>query len=182
MFFSRYTAILLCAAVLLAGGQTFAQDAAQVKLGFVDVEKAIFTIDEGKARLKTLQDWATPVQEELATLSREISGLQAEMASKQGVANDAALGELNRRLVDKQRVFEDKQRRGKRDFDERQEAILKDLGGKLNDVITKYADENRFTAVFILKPNDLVYLAHTADITDTVIKLFNERYPYQQAK
>jgi len=182
MVFSRFTAILLCGALIVAGGQALAQEAVQVKLGFVDVEKSLFSIDEGKARLKALQDWAKPVQEELAALSREISGLQADLASKQGVANDAALGDLNRRLVDRQRVFEDKQRRGKRDFDERQEVILKDLGGKLNEVITKYADENRFTAVFILKPNDLVYLAHSADITDTVIKLFNERYPYQQAK
>jgi Skp family chaperone for outer membrane proteins len=122
------------------------------------------------------------VQDELGALSREISGIQAELASKQGVANDAALGDLNRKLVEKQRVFEDKQRRGKRDFEERQDVILKDLGTKLNEVITRYADENRYTAVFILKPNELIYLAKTSEITDTVIKLYNERYPYQQAK
>lgn len=182
MVFSKHIAALIGAALLAACGQAFAQDAVPVKLGFVDVEKAIFSIDEGKARLTALQEWARPVQDELAALSKEISGLQAELASKQGVANEAALSDLNRRLVDRQRVFEDKQRRGKRDFEERQDAILKDLGTKLNEIITRYADENRYTAVFILKPNDLVYLANSADLTDTVIKLYNERYPYQQAK
>ncbi len=153
-----------------------------VKIGFVDVERAILSIDEGRARFKELQEWAKPLQEELAALSREIANLQSEIAAKQGVASDATLAELNRKLVDRQRVLEDKQRRGKRDFDERQEAILRDLGGKLNEVVTRYADENRYTAVFILKANDVAYLATSAEITDIVIKLYNERYPYQAGK
>jgi len=178
----RVPVVVLVAGLVLAGGVVSAQDAPPVKIGFVDVERALFTIDEGRARLKELQDWAKPLQDELASLSKEIADLQAEIAAKQGVANDAALAELNRKLVERQRVFEDKQRRGKRDFDERQEAVLRDLGGKLNEVVTRYADENRYTAVFILKPNDLAYLAKTAEITDIIIKLYNERFPYQGGK
>ena len=42
--------------------------------------------------------------------------------------------DLNRQLVAKQREFEDKQRDGKRDFDQRQQALLRELGGKLQNV------------------------------------------------
>jgi len=178
----RVSAVGLVAVGLLLGAWTGAQEVPPVKLAFVDVERALFSIDEGKARLKALQDWARPLQEEIAALSQEISTLQGELAAKQGASNETALAELNRKLVEKQRVLEDKQRRGKRDFEQRQDAVLKDLGTKLNEVIVKYADENRFTAVFILKPNDLAYLARSADITDTIIKLYNERFPYQEAK
>lgn len=178
----RVPVVVLVAVLLIAGGVVSAQETPPVKIAFVDVERALFSIDEGKARLKELQDWAKPVQDELAALSKEISELQSEIAAKQGVANDSALAELNRKLVDKQRTFEDKQRRGKRDFEERQDAVLRDLGGKLNEVVTRYADENRYTAVFILKPNDLAYLAKTAEITDIIIKLYNERFPYQAGK
>jgi Skp family chaperone for outer membrane proteins len=83
--------------------------------------------------------------------------------------------------VAKQREFEDRQRVAKRDFEERQTTVLKDLGEKLNAVVTQYADQNHYTAVFILKPNDIVYLANTADITDAIIRLYNERYPFLQA-
>jgi len=151
------------------------------KLGFVDVEKAVVSIDEGKARLKELDDWARPRRDELARLGKEINDLQAERASKQNVANEEAIAELNRRIVAKQREFEDRQRVAKRDFEERQNTVLKDLGEKLNVVVTQYADQHRFTAVFILKPNDIVYLANSADITDAIIKLYNERYPFLQA-
>jgi Skp family chaperone for outer membrane proteins len=95
----------------------------------------------------------------------------------QGGAPDNTLVELNRRLVATQREFEDKQRISKRDFEAKQQALRIDLGGKLQEVITKYADANRYTAVFVLNPNELAYFAESADITETVIKLYNEKYP-----
>jgi outer membrane protein len=151
------------------------------KIAFVDVEKAVVSIDEGKARLKELDDWARPRRDELARLGKEINDLQAERAAKQNVASEDAIAELNRRIVAKQREFEDRQRIAKRDFEERQNAVLKDLGEKMNAVVTQYADQNRYTAVFILKPNEIVYLAYSADITEAIIKLYNERYPFVQA-
>ena len=59
----------------------------------------------------------------------------------------------------------------------KQQGLLRELGGKLQEIITKYADQNRYTAVFIFNPNELAYMATSADITDTVIKLYNEKYP-----
>jgi outer membrane protein len=143
----------------------------------VYVQKALASTDEGKVRLKELDDWARPRQEELGRLEKEINDLKGEMVTRQSAAGSDAVGDLNRRLVAKQREFEDKQRLAKRDFEEKQQGLLRELGGKLQEIITKYADQNRFTAVFILNPNDLAYLATSADITDTVIKLYNEKYP-----
>ena len=174
----RHAGLISLITLLTVPMVAVAQEEAPVKIGFVDVEKAVFAIDEGKARLDELQKWAQPRQEELGRLNKDITDLQNEIAQKRGVANDDALADLNRRLIAKQREFEDKQRDGKREFDLRQNKILEDLGKKLNEVITRYADENRFTAVFILKPNDLVYLANSADITGTIVNLYNERYPY----
>lgn len=148
------------------------------KLGFVDVERAVASVDEGKARFKELQDWARPRQEELNRLSKEIESLQGELIAKRGTASEDALAELNRRLVARQREAEDKKREAQRQGELKQEVLLKGLGERLNDVITTYADQNRFTAVFILKPNDVAYLANSADITEAVIKIYNQKYPF----
>ncbi len=168
--------------VLMAAAATLAAQEPPAKIGFVDVERAVATIDEGKARLGELREWARPREEELARLGREIETLRSEMATKRGTVSDDALAEMNRKLVARQREFEDKQRVARRDFEERQGVILKEVGEKLTAVITQYADANRFTAIFILNPNDLVYLANSADLTDTVIKLYNEKYPFTAGK
>lgn len=154
------------------------QEAQPAKIGFVDVERAVATIDEGKARIKELQDWANPKREELEKLGSQVQAIQDQMNAKRGTATDGALETLNKELVAKQRELEDKQRDAKRDFDARQDALLKDLGTKLNKVIAQFGDKNHYTALFILKQNDVAYLAYSADLTEAIIKAYNEQYPY----
>jgi len=177
--FMRFEKLVVAvfAGVFLAGAGLAQQAEPPTKIAFVYVQKALASTEEGKVRLKELDDWARPRQDELARLDKEINDLKGEIVTRQGAAGDNALADLNRRLVAKQREFEDKQRLAKRDFEERQQGLLRELGGKLQEIITKYADQNRYTAVFILNPNDLAYLATSADITETVIKLYNEKYP-----
>lgn len=177
---SRKLGGALIACLVVAGG-TFAQQAAPTKVGFVDVERAIYTIEEGKARLKELESWARPRQEELSKLGKEISDLEAEIVAKRGTVSDEALEELNRRMVAKQRQGEDKQRVAKREFEAKQEAVLKELGGKLQSLVSDYGEKNGFAAIFIVKPNDLAYLSAPADLTDIFIKLYNEKHPLTAA-
>jgi outer membrane protein len=177
MRFIRGAAAVLSGLGLAASAMAQAPEASS-KIGFVEVERAVAGSDEGKARLKDLESWAKPLQDELAKLGKEINDLGTDMNSKRGIATDDALAEMNKQLVAKQRTFEDKQRVAKRDFEARQNAVLKDLGGKLQEIVGTYAKDNGYTAVFILKPNDLIYLAPGADLTDIVIKLYNQKYPF----
>lgn len=155
-------------------------DPGPAKIAFVNVKAALLLTDEGKARIKELQEWIKPRQDELERLGKEINDLRNEAASRRGVASDEALAELNRRLVAKQREAEDKQRSAQRDIDERQGRVLGEMGKNLQEVVTSYADANRYTAVFVIDPETttIAYLANSADITATVVKLYNQRFPW----
>ncbi len=171
-----------CAGFLAVAAVTTAQqsgDAVPAKIAFIDVKRALVSVEEGQARRKELQDWARPKEEELQRLGKEIADMQNELAARRGATSDDALAELNRRLVAKQREAEDKQRVAQRDLEERQSGILRALGEKLQAVITQYSDTNHYTAVFILQPDNVAYLASSADITEQVVKLYNEKYPLQ---
>ncbi len=170
---------LLFSALLLAlgAGRVWAQEA-PAKIGFVDVQRALLTIEEGKAKRKELQDWASPRQQELQRLDQEIQALQQELASKQPSASFDQLSDLNRRLTAKKREFEDKQRQYSRELEEKQNEALRALGQKLEQLLQEYADAQKYTAIFILQPEQVAYVANFADITDTLIKLYNEKYPY----
>lgn len=166
--------------MVLSGSSLVAQTTGAQKFAFVDVERAVALSDEGKARLTELQEWARPRQEELARLASEISNLQNEIASRQGAATQEALGEMNRRLVSRQREFEDRQRVARRELEERQSRVLRDLGEKLQQVINSYAEQQAFTAIFIFRPDELAYLSPGADVTDVIIRLYNERFPFRK--
>jgi outer membrane protein len=171
-------AVAFAGAIGLAAGVSAQAPEMASKIGFVEVERAVFVCDEGKSRLRDLETWAKPRQEELGKLAKEINDLGVELNARRGATSDEALAEMNKQLVAKQREAEDKQRIAKREFEKRQDEVLKDLGSKLQEIVGSYARDNGFTAVFILKPNDLVFLAPGADITDTVIKLYNQKYPF----
>jgi len=175
-------ALVFIGGIAVAGSALAQSPEAASKIGFVEVERAVLACDEGKARLRDLETWARPRQEELAKLGKEINDLGTELNARRGVASEDALAEMNRQLVAKQREFEDKQRTAKREFEKRQDDVLKDLGSKLQEIVGTHAKANGFTAIFILKPNDLVYLAPGADITDTVIALYNQKYPFAGGK
>jgi len=162
---------------LAVAGSVAAQEAAN-KVAFVDVQRALLTIEEGKAKRKELQDWAAPRQQELQRLDQEIQAMQQELAGKQQSASPEQLAELNRKLTAKRREFEDKQRQYSRELEEQQNKVLKELGEKLEKLLAEYATSQKLAAVFILQPDLVAFVANSADITDTLVKLYNERYPY----
>lgn len=178
---SRGRFISLVAVITLVAGMAAAQAPEPTKIGFVDTERAILTIDEGKARLKELDTWARPRGDELARMGKEVTDLQAEIASKRAVATAEVLEQLQQRLVAKQRQVEDRQRVVKREFEEKQEALLKDVGARMQQIVQTYAQQSGYLVVFLAKPNDIAYLAPVGDITGTIVKLFNEKYPVAAA-
>jgi outer membrane protein len=153
------------------------QATSPVKIAFVNVERAIASTNEGRVKLRALDDWARPRQDEINQLAKELTDLQQAIMVRQATATQDELSDMNRKYITKKRQLEDKQRDAKADFNQRQTALLKDLGGKLQEVINNYAQKNQYTAVFILKSDDLAYLANDADITDIIVKLYNEAYP-----
>ena len=40
-----------------------------------------------------------------------------------------------------------------------------------------YARANDYDAIFVLNAQPLIYIADAADLTDTVIRLYDERFP-----
>ena len=51
------------------------------------------------------------------------------------------------------------------------------MATKIGTVATDYGRANDFDAIFMLQTQPLVYVRDSADVTDTVIRLYDERFP-----
>lgn len=173
--------VLVLASILLTVAGALPAQEAPTKIAFVDIQRALLSIEEGKAKRKELQDWAAPRQQELQKLDQEIQGLQQDLASKRGSLSDDQFAEANRKLTAKKREFEDKQRQYSRELEEKQNQVLKALGEKMEKLLAEYATKEKITAVFLLQPDLVAFLANSADITGTLIDLYNKKYPVAQA-
>lgn len=149
------------------------------KIGFVDAERAVASVAEGKAKLKDLEAWAQPQRERLQALQQEAVKLQQEFNSKRGVATPDAMKELESKARAAARSFEDAKRAYDRDLDAKQNEFLSNVAVKVGTVSSDYGKANDFDAIFVLKAQPLIYIADSADLTDTIIRLYDERFPVQ---
>jgi outer membrane protein len=159
-------ALLLTAAPAVAG-----------KVGFVEVERAASMVQEGKAKLKELQDWAKPLNDDIAQQTTRLAELQRQLTQQRAVSTPEALKRLQDEALAAQRRLEDARRDAQRELEAKQTEILGDVARKMKEVVTDYAKANDYDAVFILKEMTLIYLVPTANLTDTVVKLYDERFP-----
>lgn len=148
-------------------------------VGFVDAERAVVTVAEGKAKLAELEAWAEPRRERLEQLQAEGRALQKELAEKRGVVAADAVRELENRIRDAARSFEDERRAFQRDLEKKQDEFLADIAVKVGTVASEYAEANGYDAVFVLNAQPLIYVADSADLTETVIRLYDQRFPVE---
>ncbi len=146
-------------------------------VGWVEVEKVLSQVQEGKAKLRQLEEWAKPKRERLQKMREHVTELHRQLAKQRGVASEEALKKLEKQAVDAGRQLEDATRQFKRDFDEKQNEMLSGVAQKMRRVIEDYAKANGYDAVLIFKPRTIIYLSDSADLTQAIVKAYDQRFP-----
>jgi Skp family chaperone for outer membrane proteins len=154
-----------------------AASAAAGQIGFLDAERAVLSVKEGQSQLKALEEWATPRRTQLEGLQSQVAALNQRLAAQRGIASPDELARLDRELVQAQRELEDQVRAFNRDLPARRDKMLGELSAKIMTVAAEYAEANGFDAIFLLGAHAVGYYSKTLDVTDAIIRLYDERYP-----
>jgi len=163
--------------LLMALGATSAL--AEVKLGYVDLQKALTEVAEGreaKARLKA------EVDRNQADLEREQNRLRDDklVLDKQGSmmseeVRAQRLGEWQRRLLDLSQKAEKRQR----ELQDRERSELKKIFDRMDPIITAIAQREALTMVLEKTDSGLLYAQPGQDLTPELVRTYNERHPGQ---
>jgi Fe-S cluster biogenesis protein NfuA len=139
---------------------------------------ASFTLrDVVQAKLREFEAWAEPERQRVEALQARMNDLRQQINQQSAVAAEEALQELRQRELDARREFEEARRAFQRQLEAKQNEFLGDVAVKVGTVASEYGQANGYDAIFVLNAQPLVYVAESADITDTIIKLYDERYP-----
>jgi outer membrane protein len=152
------------------------------KIGFVDAERAVATVEEGKAKISELEAWAIPEREKVEKLGAKVNEIRQQLATQSAVASPEVVQRLRDEELSARRAFEDAKRDFERRLDKRQNDLLADIAVKVGTVATDYAKANDFDAIFVLKAQPLIYVAESVELTDEIIRLYNERFPVQSGQ
>ena len=149
-------------------------------IGFVDAERAVASVKEGQAKLAEFEAWAEPQRQRVEALLKTLNDLRQQINQQSAVAAEEALQQLREQELAARREYEDARRDFQRQVETKQNEFLADVAVKVGTVASEYGKANGFDAIFVLNAQPLVYVSESADLTDTVIRLYDERFPVSE--
>jgi outer membrane protein len=166
--------LLIPIAMAVLAVPAFAQTAAPGRLAVIDVQRVLNTSVAGKAaqeRLKKVQEdklaRATKMQEDMKALDTEIN-------TKKLSLSEDKLADLQKQMADKQVAMQRFGQDADKELQEARDKALLELENKIKPVIDQIGKEMGLAVIFNKFESGLVYASDAIDITDTVIKRFND--------
>lgn len=144
-----------------------------VKVGFVDMEQVLATVDKGKAAKEELERKGKEAQQRLSPMVEQLQALEKELQSKQFVMSEEAVRAKQLDMVELKNKYENKAKEEEAQFKIEQQRILGPLIEKLSSVIKDVGRENGFSAILRTDTPGLEYRREALDVTDLVVKTYN---------
>ena len=163
--------LLIALSLLLAARAVHAES---MKIGYVDVQRAVQEVEEGKqarARLKseldakrasldqkraTLEKMKTDYDKQVVTMSDETKRKKQEELQKAFIEAQNEAGQMQEELTGKE-----------------QEAMA-GISKRLLQIVAEVSDKESFT--FVLDKSALLYAPAASDVTNEVVRRYNERF------
>jgi outer membrane protein len=175
-----FAACIFCAAAALAQGSSAPNSATPApKFAVINIRQAIVSTAEGKQTSAELQSQFAARQNELENLNKQINDLQQRLAAGDRTLNDEEKARLTQQGQRMTTQLDRKKTEYQEDLNNAQGDAIDRIGRKMLDVINRYARENGFVLVFnsATENSPVLYNAPQADITQDIIRLYDQAYP-----
>ena len=164
---------LVTMAVAALAAPMFAQNA-PARVAVVDVQKVLTQSAPGKAAYEKLKK----IQEDRAAKAKamddETRKLEADLSTKRISLAEDKVAEMSKQLADKKIAMQRFMQDAEREIGEARDKELQALQTKIEPVIDAIGKEMGLALIFNKFESGLVYASDAVEITDTVIKRFNE--------
>lgn len=171
----RLRAIPLAVLFLLGLATTFGQTA---KIGFVNSNEVLMGTVEGRSGLETIEQLRSQKAQEFETRNKELQDLQMDLQAKQRTLNPQALSQMERNIEQKQVQLRRFQEDAQAELTQKQNELLQVIGDKVQAIIDEFAQQNSYAAIF-MRDQTQAYVSPSLDITQEIVKLYNEKHSPQ---
>lgn len=165
---------LVSMAMAALAAPLFAQTTVPARVAVIDVQKVLQTSNAGKVayeRLKKLQDDRVS---KMQKMDDEVKGLANELQTKKLSLSEEKQAELAKHITDKQTAMQRFAQDADKEVTEARDKSLQELDNKIKPIIDGLGKEMGLAAIFNKFESGLIYASEAIDITETVIKRFNE--------
>lgn len=172
--------------IFLAAPLMWAQSggaAAATKVGVINVQVAITSTAEGKQAAAELQSKFAPRQTDLDNMRKQLDDVQSRLRTGATTLSDDEKARLARQGDVLTRTYQRKQQEAQDDFNDEQQDIVNRIGRKMMEVLDKYSKDNGFVVILdtSAQQTPVVYAANGIDVTQDIIRLYDQGNPVKNA-
>jgi len=151
-----------------------AASAQTMKIGYVDVQRAIQEVEEGKAARARLQAELQQKRGDIDKKRAELEKMRQDYDKQAPVLSDEA---KKKRQEELQKAFVDAQNSAgqmQEELSGKEQEAMQSISKRLLQVVAEVSDRENFT--FVLDKAALLYAPAASDITNEVVRRYNERF------
>ncbi len=149
--------------------------AAEFKLAYVDMQKALNYCDAGKEAKKQMTQEVEKLQKVFAGKQKELDRLKEDLEKRASVMSESVRKDKERDYQTKTRDMQRLQRDSEDEIRAKDRELTERILRKLADIIKKLGEERKYTLVVEKNQPAIIYVAGSLDITDEVIKLMDQQ-------
>ena len=145
---------------------------AEKKIAFIDIDIIINQSEFGKKSYKKIDNDFKKESEKLIKIEKNLVSKEKEILNQKNILSEE---ELNNKIVDLKKEinnFQKKKRLMNEKFNKMRLDKTNEIVQSLNNILSKYADENDISLV--IQKKFIVIAKSGLDITTEILKIFNE--------
>jgi outer membrane protein len=171
---SRQILVALLATVSLLAPRV--AHAAELKIAYVDLQRAFAEVDEGKAAKARLEQMRDAKQKEIdkdqEQLKKEKETFDRQASTMTDATRQQQGSELQKKMLELQQRFE----KGRAELAQTERETLSGILAKMQPIITGIAQHDGFTMIFEKTDSGLLYAPSSLDVTNELIRQYNDKH------
>jgi outer membrane protein len=165
---------LVSIAVAALAAPMFAQTAAPGRVAVIDVQRVLANSSAGKAASERLKKMQEDRVAKAKQMDDEMQKLDSDINTTKLSLSEDKLADMTKQLSDKKIAAQRFAQDAEREMGEARDRALLELENKIKPVIDQIGKEQGLAVIFNKFESGLVYASDAIDITDSVIKRFND--------
>jgi len=163
---------LLVAAIVALPG--LAQTSAPTRVAVINVQRVLLESNQGKAARAKLEKVAQQKQDKAQAMRTELENLEKEISTKRLSLAQDKLDEMTKSYDEKKIALQRFAQDADRELKTEEQKTLMELEKSIRPVIDQLGKEMGFALIFNKLESGLVYASDAVEITDMVIKRYND--------
>lgn len=146
---------------------------AEIRIAYVDMQRALLEVDEGKTAKSTLEKMKNEKQKQLDASQEELKKLQSDFEMQKAMMKDDVRRQKEEEFREKLGRLQQTYVGLQKDLASKEAELTKGIFGRMARILEKMGRDQKWTMIFEKTESSVLWAEQSLDLTNELIRRFN---------